>query len=250
MAKCMFCNQDLCKGNSSVEHIFRKSWLSRLGHSKTNVGFVAMSGAVVVEERDFVATSHVVGSVCNKCNNGWMNDLDLLVEPTLFAMIESKKFQMSKEEAQNICRWILKVACCHENAGPVKHDKTPLNIRKNLKNKGYIQKGIILFYAYSSNNVRNVACSHMDIWPLPESKKLITYGQEYRQKFAIQYDRLLIGFARVGISRPIFLLNPKIHTVLYVSDADFVFWPDGHIMVYPDKSDYFREFISSVGAII
>ena len=115
--KCLFCQGN----NLSNEHIFAQWLLKELGLESSKVGMVHMTffGAPV-SEREHNYLSLVNGRVCEKCNNGWMNDLEIECKPHVIGLMNMENFeeelQWLKNNSEVFSRWAFKNVILLNNA--------------------------------------------------------------------------------------------------------------------------------------
>ncbi len=60
----------------------------------------------------------IVRAVCSKCNNGWMSDLETLVQPTLGEMIRGRAVTLTPADQVDIAAWASKTAMALEAYEP------------------------------------------------------------------------------------------------------------------------------------
>jgi hypothetical protein len=109
MADCLFCD----RAGATVEHLLSLKWLERLmPHGPYNfIHETSEQGDVTsrsfTRRRPEVATR----AVCARCNNEWMNELDLAAQPMLEAMVEGRKLDLNDVVKKRIvASWVCKVS--------------------------------------------------------------------------------------------------------------------------------------------
>lgn len=108
---CMFCESD---APITREHIFRSSWKNKIETNEhlVNLPFFERrftrygedGSAIRSRSEDLFSTS--VRRVCAPCNNGWMNDLDSVVEPWVF----DPNNDDNRCDPKEFRRWAIKIA--------------------------------------------------------------------------------------------------------------------------------------------
>ncbi len=144
--QCIFCGSPA----GSREHIVGKWLLNDLGlySSKTKMGFGYQQDTGGMDEimEPQPLGSFVIDSVCGKCNNGWMSQLEnkakrlltpLLVDP--FPDNNRHLFSALFLESHMITRWLLKSACTF---GVKMSCEVPQYIRDQLYN-GYLHPEVM-----------------------------------------------------------------------------------------------------------
>jgi hypothetical protein len=110
---CVFCGG----GPLSTEHVFSRRWIERFSpgassHTHELLRSVAPGGPYM--RRTYTTKSPegmvVSGAVCERCNNGWMNNLDLAVQPLLNAITDGANVSVSAEQRRLLATWACKIA--------------------------------------------------------------------------------------------------------------------------------------------
>jgi hypothetical protein len=179
------------------------------------------SGAVVREKRRIAAGNLVAGAVCGACNNGWMRELDSSVENLIMGASrgELDLGTATTEERWKLSRWILKTGSAFLLIDAPEKRHLGSEVFRFLKVSDFLPDGFFSFYFYIPKIEKGAACTSLDIWRLFSEVDKETMLAGDRFKFAVQYDRLVLGCAYVGSSNPCFLVVPKIHQILFVKGA-------------------------------
>lgn len=180
---CGFCGVFLNAKNRAKEHVLRRSWLDRLGHTKSKVSSGFMSGAVLLGERNQAAEQVQAGEVCSACNNGWMNHLDLSVEDHVLklAVDPAAELVVGRLGARQIARWILKTAIAFELTAEPSRRHIRTEIVRRVRRANWLPDGFAAFYCRSPLGQRGISVASFDAWPvecvplvggLPQSRRL------------------------------------------------------------------------------
>ena len=108
---CWFCDTDL-KGSN--EHIFAKSLLKLLNLEKQKVApsrYSTIYNTFADKRQEMPLTSVVCGEICEKCNNGWMSQLEIGVQD-MDILTPRKHLDLNADEAKLLSRWGTKIAIC------------------------------------------------------------------------------------------------------------------------------------------
>jgi hypothetical protein len=110
-----------CRRNDSPPHkedILAK-WIAREFPDGRKSKFL-MQGGYANEpepERKFHTRGHlgmVTDKVCQRCNNGWMSDLEKKTQPFLRPMMDGERITIPTDQQLWIARWFFKVAVLYE----------------------------------------------------------------------------------------------------------------------------------------
>jgi len=156
MDRCIFCetvltpnraNQPARPSDRSKEHVLRRDWLKKLGHSQTEMPSALMQAGDVLSRRNPTAESIQAGEVCNQCNTTWMNDLDLSVEGVIldFARNPGGKISVDPVTADRLGSWILKTACTYVATDQAHRRRISRSILANVHREGFLPDGFIAF---------------------------------------------------------------------------------------------------------
>lgn len=110
---CVFCGG----GPLSAEHVFSRRWIERLSPGATSHTHELVRSVAPGEpdlRRTYTTKSPegmvVSDAICVRCNNGWMNDLDLAVQPLLNSIADGKDVVVSADERRRFATWACKIA--------------------------------------------------------------------------------------------------------------------------------------------
>ena len=111
--KCIFCNTIL-SGNRSNEHIFPQWLLDHLQIRDAEITptHFSRSSGKAVSTRKHTADDLLAGRICERCNSGWMSDLENEVKSNIVALISAEKevVDLSGDERIALARWAAKTA--------------------------------------------------------------------------------------------------------------------------------------------
>lgn len=108
---CIFCGE---QGSISKEH-FWPEWLAphiRAGEAGSNVSeFHAAEGKNPPSlqrrsERPGDVVTKKIRAVCERCNNGWMSEVESNVKPTILALLEGSRTNLTNEEVSTLSFWM------------------------------------------------------------------------------------------------------------------------------------------------
>ena len=104
MPTCIFCNNP----SGSREHVWPKWLLERkdLGPFRLKIG----NG-----QEKVIDVELQVKTVCGKCNNGWMSDLEAEAKPILEQMFDDKPISLDQKQQEIIARWLMKTAMVYDS---------------------------------------------------------------------------------------------------------------------------------------
>jgi hypothetical protein len=119
VASCIFCGES----PTTVEHVYSRAWIKGI-QPWSGAGFQGILGVkdgVMVHARSFLSSGPGVRAkcVCRKCNNGWMNELDQLVQPVMLPLLSSfETTELSLEDQRMLASWATKIAMVLDYVGP------------------------------------------------------------------------------------------------------------------------------------
>lgn len=107
--KCIFC------GGAPVtnEHVYSREWIKRIfpGRHDQVLAYLPSGQQPVWHQFTAHGPEVVARCVCRDCNNGWMNDLDLLAQPVLEPLVSSlERRLLSLEDQRVLATWATKIA--------------------------------------------------------------------------------------------------------------------------------------------
>jgi hypothetical protein len=110
---CIFCGG----GPLSAEHVFSRRWIERFSPGATSYTHELVRSTSPGEaelrrtyKKEAPHGMVVSGAVCERCNNGWMNDLDLAVQPLVNAITDGADVAVSAEQRRLLATWTCKIA--------------------------------------------------------------------------------------------------------------------------------------------
>jgi len=97
-----------------LRHLFGNPENTRKVHA--DVSFV--TGDERSRERLGKLLDQTVNRVCQKCNNGWMSDLEVETRPILTPLIEGRTAELSSDEQRSIAAWLVKTGLVQDLSSP------------------------------------------------------------------------------------------------------------------------------------
>jgi hypothetical protein len=142
MANCIFCD----KPAGSKEHVWPQWILTRkdLGAFRMQRG----DGPDIVLNK----TALVTRSVCRTCNNGWMSDLEVDVQPILTPIFDDKPVSLDPNQQHLTSTWVTKMAFLLESTKG-----------RNARNAFYTKdEGIALRESRQTPQISNIWIGRLD----------------------------------------------------------------------------------------
>lgn len=245
MRECMFCGVPLNADNRAKEHVLRNSWLKRLGLSKQLISISLMRQHEKLKGRKLAADQLQTGEVCRRCNGGWMDHLDKKIEHIVLAYAADPRTAppISKQEARDLTRWLLKVACVYEYTDEAHRRHVPKHVLRKVRRHNYLPRGMFAFFEIygdgdENEEINHVSLSSLDGWMLDWSEGVTALPQSKRMKFAIQYNKVIFGFVHADAPGVVFTGAAGIHVPILVSQ--------GSLQMRMTMPDELNEFADSV----
>jgi hypothetical protein len=239
----MFCEVALSADNRAKEHVLRNSWLKKLELSKHLISISLMRQHEKLKGRKLTADQLQTGEVCKRCNGGWMNHLDKKIEHIVLAYAADplNASPIGKQEARDLTRWLLKVACVYEYTDEPHRRHIPRHVLHQVRRHNYLPRGVFAFFEIcgdEEDDVNHVSVSSFDGWMLDWSKGVAALPQSKRMKFAIQYNKVIFGFVHVDAPGVVFTGAAGIHIPILVSQGAL------HMrMTMPDELNAFADSV-------
>lgn len=242
MRECMFCGIPLNAENRAKEHVLRNSWLKRLGLSKHPISISLMRQHEKHKGRKLAADQLQTGEVCRRCNGGWMDHLDKKIEHIVLAYASDplNAPPIGTQEARDLARWLLKVACVYEYTDEPQRRHIPKHVLRKVRQHNYLPRGVFAFFEVfdGEDGLSHVSVSSLDGWILDWSEGVTALPQSKRMKFAIQYNKVIFGFVHVDAPGVVFTGAAGIHVPILVSQGAL------HMrMTMPDELNEFTDSI-------
>ncbi len=122
MAACIFCGLS----PTTNTHIFRKAWIAELFPTSYRFRHTRSSLTAPKDEREWWTSKDAdikVNAACERCNGGWMNDLDHLAEETFltYAALGYDVRLGLMAEKETLARWLSLVACLSDQTSSTPH---------------------------------------------------------------------------------------------------------------------------------
>lgn len=118
-----------------------------IGEDKLHLAVAQSADDLVLESRSQVASRFIEGRVCERCNNGWMNDLEGEAMEILKPLIAGTMplVSISDEERTIVAKWATKTAYVMSYAVPLKKTPEPSHLRYVKENKGAVPSRVGVF---------------------------------------------------------------------------------------------------------
>lgn len=133
MNKCVFCDEEFSKVKNSREHILRRKNRGLFGSKDTKTRVIQATKSDhehSIKYRIFSSSpfEQTVSGICDKCNNGWMNDIDNDFEKLQYRLVKNLSVFSGEMELHRIRLWAYKTALVRtlqdkgmEHSIPYKH---------------------------------------------------------------------------------------------------------------------------------
>ncbi|MUK45675.1 hypothetical protein GNP79_19560 [Aliivibrio fischeri] len=206
--KCIFCYEDCSGSKRAKEHIFPQHIQRRFSihkakllnaHSKVVSGdFAGGHISILPPERQMTFSGFLAGSICSKCNNGWMSDLETKVIPFIYDLIEGYRnvSHCNNDERNLLALWAFKTsAVLSESTTAPQNRLLPRHAEQFYKSGcTEIPKRVAVF-AYSSET-EGFLWSLSPTWQLTTHSSLpqdlMTFMSKNAYKIFIQLGRLML----------------------------------------------------------
>lgn len=218
---CIFCGIELNKRNKSNEHIIPQWLLDHLSIRDFRIEPTHMTSiGNLVSQRIHTLDGLLFGNVCEKCNGGWMCNLEIDSKQILIDLIDGNKSvnNLSENERFIISRWALKTALTL-NAGSNFHKYIPeTHYRELYEISTALPKGIIIAVQQYNN-------SEAFYWQQGASWSIRgeTLSVADVNRFETETYKITFSFGQLVVS------------VTYLPFADYLpaLWKGIHIPLYP-----------------
>lgn len=215
---CVFCLKTPKKWSN--EHVFPQWLLRYLGKEDTHTSFVhqelfddsgnrlridlndrdAWRKREVVSKRSHTFKQMVLGSVCEKCNGGWMSKLEVATMPLLISLIEHRRTIAELTDAERfvVAKWATKTAYTYSMSANFER-WVPAQHLHELYRTRRMPKGTVVFAAQTprEDDLGSRQSRHW-ITQLREAKDQAEYLQlessSYKISFAIAGLILLVAY--------------------------------------------------------
>lgn len=222
--ECVFCRLDLT-GVAAEEHIFPKWLLAHLGIPKTDRMFQGSGDEATLDADDVDGRIHgtwrfVEGRVCQKCNNGWLSDLERDTRPGLEVLMTNagRLVALTPPQRLLLARWAAKTAFLVANVSPFQRPVPPGHLWA-LNNGGPVPPGVAVFGCQSWTSA-GAAYIQSTMWP-----------QFHRRGFGIRVGAMANAY-KIGLQiRDLMLLVAFTPT----SGVDFITAAGVHIPLNPPR---------------
>ena len=229
MDSCICCGTPL-GSNRAKEHVI-PAWLQKaLDERKEDLTRCISENASeeVVERRQHVFDRFQQGNVCEKCNSGWMAELEGQTAPVLEPLINGERspFNLTGDDSFLISRWAVKTALVLSSV-TMDHsvrDLTGLRELRDVPDRLPDRWGVFVGVQPSRN--RNFSYIDRHHWPSVPADKAKARDAEMRAgavKISLQLRHLLLLAGHIPDLPFRFLLHAGLHIPLTV-------WPGDQIL--------------------
>lgn len=221
---CLACSS-LTAGIRAKEHVLAEWLLAHLGiaHEALYQGFANSADGTSQIMRTHAVDQFVEGRICDRCNNGWMRQLEETAKPFLVPLIEGERplSLLSNDERLIVARWAAKTAFVLSYTAVIK--PVPLDHIAQLRMVTTLPPQTAVAGALTLGYTRDVSFVRKEHWPqfLGVNENPVM-GQPVAYKIGLQIRRLLLVVAHWPAPTATFAIAAGVHVPL---------WPLGPI--YP-----------------
>jgi hypothetical protein len=251
-ASCIFCEGSL-KG-SGREHVIPDWVLKKLsiGNLPIQLGRIDVDGEYEAVRSHTLDDLRLGGHVCNRCNHGWMSNLEKAVAPALWPLIDGHRISLkgfSDQERQLLAVWIAKTAFVL-NAIMPSNIRVPHEHHRSL-HAGQLPPGTLTLVGFSRvpHHYHLFSCSS---WPImraddDQSDLSDTIGRSYKIVIQLGWIVLCIAFwADVGWSYAGF---DEFHEPVWPKGEGFIHLGAPAPLPAILPLTYFKEMVESLAVI-
>lgn len=234
---CIFCNQT---GNKSKEHIWPE-WMHELlpkqgdGNNISEVNtfrWKEQAGAKRTERQGHLSAKKL-RVVCQRCNNGWMSQLESEAKPILTQILKDEQFDICSQKQNILALWITLKSIIGEHAEQDTH-VTPINDRDLFRTQQVIPEYFAIYIGKHNENSDTAwlrtsqTIAKSPLGPNPSLGDL----KRNMQSVAFICGPLFIyvlAIREVGIEAAAFLNLPKLMRIFPLESAQ-ISWPPDKIL--------------------
>lgn len=116
MQACVFCGNTSATVKINKEHVFRKKNRALFGREDSKTNFMRFSTSDGIVKGESPRTYKLspfeqrVGGICEVCNSGWLNKIDLDFEALQFRLVNKLSVMGGASDARLIYTWAYKTA--------------------------------------------------------------------------------------------------------------------------------------------
>jgi len=137
------------------EHVIPQWLMDYLGitDDKLSLAVAQSVDNAILVDRKVDTASFVEGRVCEKCNHGWMSDLETAAMDILKSLIEGRRniLTLSDDEGTTLAKWATKTGYVISHASPLKKTPDPSHLRYMKDNAGAVPPRVEVFSQQSTN---------------------------------------------------------------------------------------------------
>jgi hypothetical protein len=196
MKVCLFCGATGL-GVLSNEHVVPQwllEYLALPGHDQMFHGVSDSKTGEVTAKRVFSSFAFVEGRVCEeKCNNGWMNRLEVAAKPILIPLMDGTRSlpDLTARERTLVAKWAAKTAYMHSSAGLLGKPVQPAHMESLNTDLGTLAPRVHVF-AGQADHLHPSSYLQAGTWP---QASILDVGPETppdAYKIALQFKRLYL----------------------------------------------------------
>jgi hypothetical protein len=222
MAKnCLGCAVPL-GANRTDEHVIALWLLKELGLKEEELRQIVANshtGDMGEPREPHPMQSFLQGSICARCNSGWLSQLESDAQAVLPALLNGTRIptSLSDSECLIVSRWMLKTAVVLSHAAPLKKPLPPEHLqflRNNLTDLPP-QVGVFATFTVPTREFGSRQRNHWVNGSLSETPALLAEMRAGAYKLSIQLRRLLLMAAYLPRVSSQFLLAAGLHIPLW-----------------------------------
>jgi len=218
---CLGCGVPL-GANRTDEHVIALWLLKELGLGEEELRQIVANsdtGDMVEPRTSHSMQSFLQGSICAKCNHGWLSQLESEAQTVLPALINGTRILTSLSDSERlvVTRWTLKTAVVLSHATPLKKPLPPEHLQFLRDNPTDLPPQIGVFAAHTvpTREFGNRQRNHWVNGSLTEAPDLIEEMQKSAYKLSIQLRQVLLMAAYLPRASSQFLLAAGLHLPLW-----------------------------------
>lgn len=157
--RCLFCASTTAK--RSREHVLRRSFKQKFASVSSLTFARQVDAEIELAERPITQFDLTVNDVCRDCNQGWLNDLENLVEPSIDRLIDVRNGRrLSSAEIESLGYWAFVRSMLLTHLSP--RGRVPRSLFERVYRDRRVPTGCYVQLAISTHSVFE-AGSHQSI---------------------------------------------------------------------------------------
>lgn len=227
MANCIVCGVTLLsdpeKNASRAAEHSTPLWLLDFMQVANVVSVVTHRGLNESGEHDIIRRypslneDDVYRDTCRGCNNGWLNDLELAVQPFLKQLVRAERrvSHLTHGEREVLTRWMVKTAFFSSHRR-TRHDKVTVDQLRHIWRENTVPPGVALLgLTLESEPSYATHCGHE--WPVDPD---MVVPPEYGYKATFTFGRVALLLAHWSLPGWKLGIVPRLHVPLWPPDSD------------------------------